>query len=85
MTLPEALAELAATVCSACGYEKRSGHSFCRGCYNMLPPHMQAALYRKSEYARRHEEAKRCIAQRRLKASEVGAGRFTKIAYKRHA
>lgn len=85
MTLAQALEERASTTCPGCGHEKRSGHSFCRGCYNMLPPHMQKALYQKREYAQRHEEAKRCIAQRRLKASEVGAGRFTKVAYKRHA
>jgi hypothetical protein len=80
MTVTEAVATLRSNRCGGCGKKKGAMQSFCFECYRLLPDHMQRALYRRvgSGYEAAHEEARRCIAQRRETASEVRAGRHTK-------
>jgi hypothetical protein len=59
--------ELAGTTCR-CGAVKKTGQTFCRGCYFSLPPRMRSALYSRvgEGYAERYDEAVAFILKREL-------------------
>jgi len=46
----QALDELYATQCAACGRAKKRGQSFCRDCYYLLSRSQRRELYTRIEY-----------------------------------
>lgn len=80
MTTAEIVRELHSAVCPVCHREKVKRVALCGTCLNVLPPHMRDGL-RKSfgmGFEQAYEQAKRCAQERRLTASQVGAGRHAK-------
>lgn len=81
MTREESTRAHNATCCAGCGAAKPVGQPLCTACLRVLPNHMRSDVLftkRNEGLERKLEEAIRCAKQRRMTASEVGAGQHTR-------
>ena len=81
----QAIREKHSATCAPCMQPKVKGAYFCGRCWTVLPSHMREAMNQKigMGYERAYDEAVRCIRQRLAGAKDIGAGRHSRIDYRR--